>query len=208
MPEIARVEDLAAIVANLERRVADMETAARMKNASQKGGAFRILDALTGDERVRLGLLDDGSYGLNVSAGRLTVEGATVDAISASVGGANAVNFTLNTTPSVVVQHSLTKPTWATRALCFSVGYLQHTNSSGVIRTIFNRTDIGSLGSGANSMSIPNLSIGGNNHFTTSIISGGSLGSSVDFFHVGSIDVGSTTATLATIRSIAIWMRV
>lgn len=69
---VARPDDLSRIVADLLRRVRDLETVARMPNASLRGGAFRVLDESTGDERVRLGELD-GEYGLFVQDASVTL---------------------------------------------------------------------------------------------------------------------------------------
>lgn len=68
--EIPRPDDLGPLIADLLRRVRELETAAGMKNTSMRGGAFRVLDE-NSNVRVELGTLGDwgngaGDYGIAV----------------------------------------------------------------------------------------------------------------------------------------------
>lgn len=57
--------ELSRQVAALERRLERLELASRAPSTSLSEGAFRVLDA-AGTERVRLGQLDDGSFGAEI----------------------------------------------------------------------------------------------------------------------------------------------
>jgi hypothetical protein len=67
---VARPDSTEAILADLLRRVSDLETAERLTNASMKAGRLRVLDA-DGVTRVEIGTLSDwgngdGDYGVAV----------------------------------------------------------------------------------------------------------------------------------------------
>jgi hypothetical protein len=116
------------MVSDLQRRVRDLETAARATNTSQRGGAFTILDALTSAEVVRLGELD-GDYGLFVN-------GARVDAVAVAVDKGLGTNVSLNTTAASKVSCALDVPTWCNRALVVGFATAQIDNSSGGLQLL------------------------------------------------------------------------
>lgn len=137
----------------VERQIVALGRARRLPNASLRDGALDIL-ADNGDLRARLGKQDDtrvaqtfydtsgnelirlgeqpnGTTGLNIAAGRLTVEGATVDAIWADQGDDAAQNVLLTTTLTPHTSVELAVPTWATRVfVTATIGFQMTTGAS------------------------------------------------------------------------------
>lgn len=212
MPEVIPADgpsQFKAWMRNVEQRIDKLETARRLENASLSGGAFSVLDPATLIEQVRLGLQDDGSYGLNVVGGRLTVEGATVDAISASVDYDFVVNASLDTVEASKVSNTLTKPTWATRALLVAIANLQVSNGSGVTQTFFLRASVNGTGppDTGRTLSFPTGYIHGVTDPTAAVVWGGALGPTVTNHATVWMDSGSNNTNIITLTSIALWMR-
>lgn len=61
---VARPDNLESIVADLLRRVGDLETAERLTNAAMTDGRIRVLDS-AGTVRLEIGLLSTGEFGIN-----------------------------------------------------------------------------------------------------------------------------------------------
>lgn len=212
MPEVVPADGFAQFKAwmrSIEQRLDKLETARRLENASLSGGAFSVLDAVSLAEQVRLGLQDDGTYGLNVVGGRLTVEGATVDAISASVDYNFVVNTSLDTTEASKVTNTLTKPSWATRALLIAIATLQVSNGSGGTQTFYLRVGINGTGQpgAGRALSFPTGYIHSVTDPFAAVVSGGALGSTVTNHATVWMPSGSNNTNIITLTSIALWMR-
>src|SRR5690606_20832998 len=96
----------------------------------------------SGNELIRLGEQPNGTTGLNIAAGRLTVEGATVDAITFRASTNEINGASLDTTLAQKVSTTLTAPTWANRAVIIATIVFQMSNASGAPQTMHYRTDV------------------------------------------------------------------
>jgi hypothetical protein len=109
-------EDVSTEIQDILRRLRNLERSPRLTNSSMADDA--------GVERLRVGLLDDGSYGM-------TIDGGKVRALDVGIDNDTWLNQSLTTTPTVFASVTLAKPDWATGALVFGTLGLQVSNSSG-----------------------------------------------------------------------------
>lgn len=208
MGQNIEIASLRTIIDDLQRRVYALEHAPRLTNASLRRGTFSVIDDDL-DPLVQLGVLAGGGIGLDIAAGRITVEGATVDAISASVDYMSVTNTSLDTTEASKATNTLTKPSWATRALVFAVAGLQVSNGSGDRQTFFLRAGINGTGTpgAGRTLSFPTSYTHSVHDQTAEIVTGGSLGSTITNHAVVWMPSGANTTNIVWLTSIALWMR-
>lgn len=192
----------AAWMKEIERQIANINTARNLENASFTGRLRSIDDA--GADRVVIGRITDdpATYGISIAEGAITVGGGTVRALSAS-GGSDAFNNATLTSDISTVHTSvtLTKPSWATQAILTAEFLLQVSNNSGGGVLIGAR-----LGPGAVTMqmSIPNGETRVLPTSDTRVLSG--LSGNVTVQANATCSVTNTT-NFGPLRASVIWLR-
>lgn len=212
MPEVVPADGFAQMKAwmrKTEQRLDKLETARRLENASLSGGAFSVLDPATLAEQVRLGLQDDGSYGLNVVGGRLTVEGATVDAITFQASTKDINGASLDTTLAQKVSTTLTAPTWANRAVIIATIVFRMTNVSGAPQTMRYRTDVnGQPGEGAWNHTVENAFIANQTAQQVWPLTSGVPGSTITVDAIAAVDSGTNNTNIIRVIAQGTFFRV
>jgi hypothetical protein len=199
--------DLASEMRDLKRRLDNLERSSALNSAAIRDGSLRILDD-TNAEMGRIGLLADGvSYGINLVDGSLTIEGATVDAISAARGSATASNASLTTTPTAHASFTMAVPTWATRALVIATVDMQMTTPIGTPQQQQFRVDVdGSPGNCVWTNGIAANDTGYSSHTLTRDYS--PAGATISVQGYFSLSLGTNNLNTCRVNALAIFMRV
>jgi hypothetical protein len=190
---------------DMKRQIRALQTSSSLRSASIQDGRLRVLDG-DGAETVRLGKMEDGSYGLNVTDGRLTVEGATVDAITSVRNSNSASNISLSTTHATL-GCTLAVPTWSNKCLVIATVDFQMTTPVGTPQQQSFRVDIdGSPGAGFFVNGIPANDTGYTSQISTrEVTSPGAVVTVTGYF---GLTLGTNSANICRVNALMMAMRV
>ncbi|MGY6501651.1 MAG: hypothetical protein ACXIVQ_12285 [Acidimicrobiales bacterium] len=195
----------AAWMKEIERQIANLNTARNLENASFTGRLRSIDD--TGADRVVIGRITDdpATYGISIAEGAITVGGGTVRAIDVAVASDQVQDSTVTDTFATITSVSFARPAWATQALVQAIHTLQLSNNTGSGILGLATTRIDGTSAGTLQINIPNGETRVIVAPTTQIVN--SPPSSLVVEGRGRITAGSISTNISRVTASVFWLR-